>query len=88
MHLHPLIGNAWAAAGMLRVLATIMRSLWVEEMQKEIKDLHEWSQEIVAAAATRAVSCKDFPGKKRVDINAHKDSIWYDPKLRGRAGFL
>jgi rhamnogalacturonyl hydrolase YesR len=42
---HWATGNAWAAAGMLRVLATIQRSSAVESMKLQQLDLVCWVQE-------------------------------------------
>ncbi|KAJ3504288.1 hypothetical protein NMY22_g17976 [Coprinellus aureogranulatus] len=39
-------GNAWAAAGMLRVYATIDHSKWSGKMKNEKKDLKKWVNEI------------------------------------------
>ncbi|KAH9924009.1 Six-hairpin glycosidase-like protein [Fomitopsis serialis] len=39
-------GNAWAAAGMTRVLATIQRSPWASSMDAEMADLTSWILEI------------------------------------------
>lgn len=46
-------GNAWAAAGMLRVLATIMRSPYNDEMASQRADLQAWTEEIIEAAKSR-----------------------------------
>lgn len=43
-----LTGNAWAAYGMMRVLATIQKSPWAGEMGSEISDLQSWVTEIVS----------------------------------------
>lgn len=40
------IGNAWAAAGMVRVLGTIQRSQYAGALQQEQSDLASWIQEI------------------------------------------
>lgn len=42
-------GNAWAAAGMLRVAATITRSTFKNDMKDEYKDLISWTDEIHGA---------------------------------------
>ncbi|KAJ3917530.1 glycoside hydrolase family 105 protein [Lentinula edodes] len=42
-------GNAWAAAGMLRVLATIQSSPFASDMSSEQDDLADWVSEIHAA---------------------------------------
>ena len=39
-------GNAWAAAGMLRVLGTIVNSQYAEPLKSERKDLAGWIDEI------------------------------------------
>ncbi|CDO68725.1 hypothetical protein BN946_scf184652.g52 [Trametes cinnabarina] len=43
-------GNAWAAAGMLRVLETIHHSKLASKMQSEQSDLKSWINEIVSAS--------------------------------------
>ncbi|KAJ9120031.1 hypothetical protein QFC22_002928 [Naganishia vaughanmartiniae] len=43
-------GNAWAAAGMLRVLATIIKSPYSDQMASQRADLQAWSDEIITAA--------------------------------------
>ena len=39
-------GNAWAAAGMLRVYGTIKNSRFGEDMDDELEDLEDWVNEI------------------------------------------
>ncbi|KAI0919983.1 hypothetical protein AcV5_001913 [Taiwanofungus camphoratus] len=39
-------GNGWAAAGMLRVLATMQHSQYAGKMKSEMKDLVDWVQDI------------------------------------------
>jgi hypothetical protein len=39
-------GNAWAAAGMLRVLGTFKRSVYAQNFQNQINDLGSWVSEI------------------------------------------
>jgi len=39
-------GNAWAAAGMLRVLGTLKRSVYAQAFSNEINDLGSWVSEI------------------------------------------
>ncbi|KZT00107.1 Six-hairpin glycosidase [Laetiporus sulphureus 93-53] len=39
-------GNGWAAAGMLRVLATVKHSDFADDMQDEMDDLKSWIEEI------------------------------------------
>ncbi|KAL1742519.1 hypothetical protein HDZ31DRAFT_84088 [Schizophyllum fasciatum] len=46
---HWATGNGWAAAGMLRVLATIRHSPYADEMRAEQADLTAWVREIHAA---------------------------------------
>ncbi|KAF5378135.1 hypothetical protein D9615_007521 [Tricholomella constricta] len=41
-------GNAWAAAGMLRVLGTIQNSQYAKSLKREQKDLAAWIKEIHA----------------------------------------
>ena len=48
-------GNAWAAAGMLRVLGTIQNSRFASGMENEIKDLGDWVNEIHDAMFTFTV---------------------------------
>ncbi|KAK4700758.1 hypothetical protein P7C70_g5487, partial [Phenoliferia sp. Uapishka_3] len=43
-------GNGWAAAGMMRVYATILRSSYASEFDSQLKDLLSWSTEIVNGA--------------------------------------
>jgi len=51
-----LTGNAWAAYGMMRVLATIQRSPWAGEMASEISDLQNWVVEIMSTSQEHLVS--------------------------------
>lgn len=44
-------GNAWAAAGMMRVYATIQQSQFNEAMQSQKSDLLSWTEEIIKAAS-------------------------------------
>lgn len=46
-------GNAWAAAGMLRVAATIDNSQYASDLASERDDLVRWASEIIDAAFTR-----------------------------------
>ena len=48
MNLTNLTGNAWAAAGMLRVLGTIQNSRYAKQMKHQQNDLAAWVQEIHA----------------------------------------
>jgi rhamnogalacturonyl hydrolase YesR len=50
-----LTGNAWAAYGMMRVLATIQRSPWAGQMGSEISDLQNWVTEIVSTSQNHMV---------------------------------
>lgn len=50
-----LTGNAWAAYGMMRVMATIMRSPWANDMQSEVNDLQGWVREIVGTSQNHLV---------------------------------
>ncbi|KAM0751988.1 hypothetical protein T439DRAFT_198485 [Meredithblackwellia eburnea MCA 4105] len=43
-------GNGWAAAGMLRVYATIQRSSYASQYSSQLDDLINWTSEIVTAA--------------------------------------
>jgi rhamnogalacturonyl hydrolase YesR len=49
-------GNAWAAAGMLRVLATLKWSQFDAAMQSEQNDLRSWAEEILRATNGSLVS--------------------------------
>lgn len=51
-----LTGNGWAAAGMLRVLATIQNSEFAGLMQNEQEDLINWIDEIQTAMYNVLVS--------------------------------
>ncbi len=44
-------GNAWAAAGMMRVYATIQQSQFNDAMQSQKSDLQSWTEEIITAAS-------------------------------------
>lgn len=46
-------GNAWAAAGMMRVLATIRQSPFNDEMSDQQGDLQYWVEEILSASRDR-----------------------------------
>jgi len=43
---HSHIGNAWAAAGMIRVLGTIKGSEYADSFQSQQTNLTNWVQEI------------------------------------------
>ncbi|GAA5881481.1 hypothetical protein JCM1840_001104 [Sporobolomyces johnsonii] len=43
-------GNGWAANGMLRVAATLNRSVFAQEFESEVADLQSWVNEIVTGA--------------------------------------
>lgn len=49
-------GNAWAAAGMLRVLATMQWSSFAGQLISQINDLRSWTTEILAATQSYVVS--------------------------------
>lgn len=49
-------GNAWAAAGIMRVLATIKRSQFAESMGDQMTQLQVWAAEILSASKTYMVS--------------------------------
>jgi rhamnogalacturonyl hydrolase YesR len=53
---HWATGNAWAAAGMLRVLATIQQSSVASEMTSQQCDLEQWVGEILDTAWSFQVS--------------------------------
>lgn len=42
-----LTGNGWAAAGMVKVIATIAQSEFASDMQSQIDDLVSWTQAIL-----------------------------------------
>jgi len=48
-------GNAWAAAGMLRVEETLRHSKRASELLKERADLMAWIQEILNSTSTHQV---------------------------------
>jgi hypothetical protein len=50
------IGNGWAAAGMLRVLATIKNSNLADQFQSEQTDLKNWVVEILDGMYRHRVS--------------------------------
>lgn len=49
-------GNAWAAVGMLRVLATMQRSQYAGDMQDQMGDLQTWTEDILNAVQGYVVS--------------------------------
>jgi rhamnogalacturonyl hydrolase YesR len=49
-------GNAWAAMGMLRVLATMKRSQYAGSMGSQMTDLQNWTEEILTAIQGYIVS--------------------------------
>ena len=57
---HWATGNAWAAAGMLRVLAAIQRSSVQSQMTSQQNDLQQWIGEILDAAWSFQVSVVSF----------------------------
>jgi hypothetical protein len=48
-------GNGWAAAGMLRVHATIKNSQFASSLKGEKKDLEKWVEEIHKAVYSHVV---------------------------------
>lgn len=53
---NPALGNGWAAAGMLRVLATIRQSQYANTMKNEQNDLITWVGEIHSGIYATLVS--------------------------------
>lgn len=43
-------GNAWAAAGIVRVIATIQQSQWKDDMKDKLDEMKGWAEEIMKAA--------------------------------------
>jgi len=62
-----LTGNAWAAYGMMRVLATIQRSPWAGEMGSQISDLQNWVGEIMSTSQNHLVSWSQWLYKECAD---------------------
>ena len=56
LHLYGRQGNGWAAAGMLRVLATIKNSQYASLMESQQSDLANWVIEIQNAMYSYLVS--------------------------------
>ncbi|ORY47088.1 Six-hairpin glycosidase-like protein [Leucosporidium creatinivorum] len=54
-------GNAWAAAGMTRVAATMLNSPYASSYASEIEDLRAWTNEILVAAFSRLQSGNLLP---------------------------
>ncbi|KAF5335762.1 hypothetical protein D9611_009663 [Ephemerocybe angulata] len=54
-------GNGWAAAGMLRVHATIKNSAFSKSMKNQMKDLQVWVEEVHKAMYAQADSTHIFP---------------------------
>ncbi|GAA5857943.1 hypothetical protein JCM8547_006631 [Rhodosporidiobolus lusitaniae] len=54
-------GNGWAAAGMTRVLATIVNSQYNETFTSQASDLEEWTNEILEAAFSHIKSDNLLP---------------------------
>lgn len=50
-------GNAWVAAGMLRVWASFYWSSFKGDLTAEMGDLEGWTDEILGACAAYLVSC-------------------------------
>ena len=74
----PVSGNGWAAAGMLRVLATIIHSNFADQLQSERTDLKNWAVEILDRMYHHVVSLSDPPFHREcVDFSAadkHSDA--------------
>ncbi|KAL7423979.1 hypothetical protein Q5752_001564 [Cryptotrichosporon argae] len=49
-------GNAWAAAGIIRVLATLMRSDYADAMSDQRADLQNWAEGILGSAQSYITS--------------------------------
>jgi hypothetical protein len=58
-------GNAWAAAGIMRVLATIKRSQFAGSMGDQMTQLQVWAAEILSASKTYMVSGGRGQGRRR-----------------------
>jgi hypothetical protein len=56
-----IVGNGWAAAGMLRVLATIMHSPYNNSFTQEIASLTQWVGEIHTGMYSHLVSFLSLP---------------------------
>ena len=56
LHSYAHQGNGWAAAGMLRVLATIKNSQYASSLESQQSDLADWVIEIQNAMYSRLVS--------------------------------
>lgn len=63
-----MLGNGWAAAGMMRVLATIMRSNFSSQMQSQKNDLVQWVDEILTGVWRYQVRCS-VPRRRRFRLN-------------------
>jgi hypothetical protein len=56
------LGNGWAAAGMLRVVATMKNSPYSKDFSSQQKDLASWVKEIHTAMFANIVRlCLAFP---------------------------
>lgn len=66
-----LTGNAWAAYGMLRVLATIVRSPWANDMQSQVSDLDGWIREILGTSQSHLV--RHIPGGRVMGVADKSD---------------
>jgi hypothetical protein len=53
-------GNAWAAAGMLRVLGTLKSSSFSRNFKSQMKDLDNWVSEIHSAMYPHLVRLRQF----------------------------
>jgi rhamnogalacturonyl hydrolase YesR len=63
------IGNGWAAAGMMRVLATIMRSDFASQMESQQNNLAQWVDEILTGVWNYQVTLRR-PTLRRFGLNA------------------
>jgi len=72
----PFTGNGWAAAGMLRVLATIRESEYANTFKSEQGDLGKWVEEIHAAVYPHLV-CKIIRYLHLVtnDLSGHHECV-------------
>lgn len=52
------VGNAWAAAGMMRVWAIINRSSFSSQMQSQKGNLTQWIDEILTGVWRYQVRCR------------------------------
>ncbi|KAI4518693.1 hypothetical protein K525DRAFT_288094 [Schizophyllum commune Loenen D] len=73
---HWATGNGWAAAGMLRILATIQHSIYAPLMLKEQADLTAWIKEIHTAVFPHLDDTRIF--LNYVDAPITDDNNFYD----------